>query len=502
MISGEVKHIYYRGFLKSCNYSCTYCPFAKRPVNQKELEKDKEGLSRFISWIGKQENMLSIMFVPYGEALIHEHYTKAFAQLSKMLNVTAISCQTNLSLYPEKFIEQLGKENADLSKVNLWATFHDEMVGKERFAEKVHHLSRHIDMCVGVVGTPQMIGMLSEFRELLPKPVYLWVNAMEGLNRKYTAEELQIIKSIDPKFELELANPKADITKCCAGRESLFVTAEGNVHACNRSKINLGNIYATEELDNPVCKTRSCDCFLAYVHRTDMKQLNLLDSGRFIRIPKETDINTLFFDIDGTLTNNNGIIEESTVEAIEQLSKRHRIYLATALPFVYAMRKCKSIRPFLSGGVFANGADMRNIDSGYQYVVPMQPVEVKVSKGVRTLVFTHQNVLYKTAYTGKIELMTQLYQQLSEKQEDKYHILFEDGIVSLTDRAATKLSGILHLCNQLGLSHNNAMVVGNGENDIEMLSHFNHSVAVQAATDKVKKQAAYTMDVEHLPIFI
>lgn len=502
MIPGTVKHIYYRGFLKSCNYRCSYCPFAKRPVNTKELEKDKDALSRFIAWVKDQPIPLSIMFVPYGEALIHDYYIQALAQLSRMTNVTAISCQTNLSLNPQNFIEQLEKNGANTDKINLWATFHNEVANEESFAEKVSYLNRHIAICVGVVGAPQMIESMSSLKSLLPKSVYLWVNAMDGLNRRYTTKEVEAISSIDPLFRLELANPKADISRCCAGKESLFVTAEGDVYACNRSRVKLGNIYTAENIEEPSCKTRSCDCFLAYAHRTDLKGLDLFGSGRFIRIPKNADITTLFFDIDDTLTNSSGVIEKSTVDAVEKLSKNHNIYLATALPFVYAMRKCKAIRPYLAGGVFANGADMRDFNSGYRHVAPMLPVEININKGVRILTLTHKNVLFKTAYTGKLELMNLLYQQLSEEEGDKYHLLFEDGIVSLTDKTATKLSGILHLCNQLNVDHKNVMVVGNGENDIEMLSHFNHSVAVTSADEKVKKHATYIMNVDDLPRFI
>ncbi|MDR0659883.1 MAG: STM4011 family radical SAM protein [Prevotellaceae bacterium] len=242
MIPDTVIHIYYRGFLKSCNYSCSYCPFAKRPVSQKELEKDKEAISRFILWVKRQKNTLSIMFVPYGEALMHIHYIKAFASLSKMPHVTAISCQTNLSLNADKFIKRLNEENADLSKINLWTTFHSEMVNKENFVEKIHYLNQHIDLCAGIAGSPQTIAEAADLRKLLPKSVYLWVNAMD------------------------------------------------------------------------------------------------------------------------------------------------RIYLATALPFIYAMRKCKTIRAYLSGGIFANGTDIRDIDSKYRHVVSMLPINISVSKGVRTLV--------------------------------------------------------------------------------------------------------------------
>ena len=33
--------ILYRGTLKSCNYRCSYCPFAKHPIGNRELQQDK-----------------------------------------------------------------------------------------------------------------------------------------------------------------------------------------------------------------------------------------------------------------------------------------------------------------------------------------------------------------------------------------------------------------------------------------------------------------------------
>lgn len=501
MIPDTVKHIYYRGYLKSCNYRCSYCPFAKHPATTKEIQKDEEALNRFTTWVGEQKNMLSIMFVPYGEALIHSYYVKQLALLSRMPNVSAISCQTNLSLNPQKFIQQLRDENSDLSKLNLWATFHDEMESKERFSEKVEYLHKHIGVCVGVVGTPQMIAELSKFRSMLPQSVYLWVNAMDGLNRKYTSEEVNLINSIDPLFSLELANPKAEVRSCCAGVESLFVAAEGDVFACNRSKVRLGNIYDQNALDQATCKARSCDCFLAYVHRKDLACANIFEEGRFFRVPKGISIDTIFFDIDGTLTNADGCIDESAVEAVGILAQKQQIYLATALPYTYALRKCKSIRQYLSGGVFANGADVRHFANGYRHTTQMQPLDLHISNNIKILTYTDKGKLFKLAITGKQELVDKLYQQLLKEQSEKYHIILEDGVVSLTDKSATKFSGVLHLCNELNVQHNTVMVVGNGENDIDMLKHFHHSVAVQSSNDEVKKHAAYSMKINQLPIF-
>lgn len=501
MILTKVQHIYYRGHLRSCNYRCSYCPFAKHPFSATELEKDKVQLHHFTEWMKQQIGVSSIMFVPYGEALIHDYYIKALADLSKQENIKRISCQTNLSFAADKFVEQLKSEDAILSKINLWATYHDEMIEEDLFANKVYDLSQHINICVGVVGTPSMIPKLLEFRAKLPPFVYLWVNAMDGLKRKYTNEELQSIQSIDPLFSLEQVNPKADINNCNAAINSLFVETDGNVFACNRSKSKLGNIYTNEPLASRLCKTRACDCFLSYVHRTDMKQIKMFADGRFIRVPEKISINTLFVDIDGTLTDDKGCINDSTIEAIKYLSSNHKIYLATSLPFNYALRKCKLIWEFISGGVFANGADVRIFDKQYKYIVSLKPIEIEKPKGIKAFSYK-DDVLYKLSFSGQNTAIEAFYTSLFERFGKMYHIVLEDKVISVTDQSATKLSGVLHLCKQLNLNNEEVMVVGNDENDLAMLKYFQHSVAVSNSKDIVKDSAAYVMNIDNLPIFI
>ena len=68
---------YYRGCLYSCNYSCTYCPFSKRPhANREELAKDEECLTRFVSSLMEKteedKEKCAVQIVPYGEAMVHK----------------------------------------------------------------------------------------------------------------------------------------------------------------------------------------------------------------------------------------------------------------------------------------------------------------------------------------------------------------------------------------------------------------------------------------------
>ena len=67
----------YRGSLKSCNYHCSYCPFSKHPMSERELERDKEQWLSFQADLEKCAAALQVralMVAPYGEALIHSWY--------------------------------------------------------------------------------------------------------------------------------------------------------------------------------------------------------------------------------------------------------------------------------------------------------------------------------------------------------------------------------------------------------------------------------------------
>ena len=123
---------YYRGSLESCNYSCSYCPFSKKPQSSKELEKDKENLVQFVSALLDKENGVSrecaVQIVPYGEALIHKYYWQEMALLSRSPLIEALGAQTNLSFDVDTMIKVFIRNNGIISKLKLWCTFHPSMV--------------------------------------------------------------------------------------------------------------------------------------------------------------------------------------------------------------------------------------------------------------------------------------------------------------------------------------------------------------------------------------
>src|SRR5262249_54726667 len=90
--------ILYRGPLSSCNYACSYCPFAKHAENGEELAHDRHALERFVAWVADHSmHEIGILFTPWGEALVRPWYQEALQRLTNLGHVYKAAIQTNLS---------------------------------------------------------------------------------------------------------------------------------------------------------------------------------------------------------------------------------------------------------------------------------------------------------------------------------------------------------------------------------------------------------------------
>ena len=69
------------------------------------------------------------------------------------------------------------------------------------------------------------------------------------------------------------------------------------------------------------------------------------------------------------------------------------------------------------------------------------------------------------------------------------------GIVSAN---ASKLTGILRICEELGLLSGNIAVVGNSENDVPMLDYFHNSIAVSGSDRSAKRAARFICGVSQI----
>jgi hypothetical protein len=281
--------IYYRGLLRSCNYRCSYCPFGKRRPSKARLERDAAALSRFCGRVNELGPDLSIMLAPRGEALIHGYYWEALARLCGYANISQAACQTNASFSVEEFS---GRLSGCRDKLRLWCSFHPSQTSLDAFLARCMLLyEKGFSLCAGAAGDPANAALIAELRRRLPPEIHVWINAMEGMKRLYTEAEKTAFARIDPHFSLETAARPADTAKCYAGRRGFFIGGNGDIFACNISGIKLGNLYKGLSSFPPVsyryaiCRARDCRCYLAYVNRTDIPELDQFGTGRFCRVP-------------------------------------------------------------------------------------------------------------------------------------------------------------------------------------------------------------------------
>lgn len=277
-------HILYRGPLSSCNYECSYCPFAKTRNTRAELRDDAERLARFVDWVRGREERIGVLFTPWGEALIRKHYQQAFVDLSRSPNVTRVAAQTNLSCRFDWLAE------CDLNAVALWTTFHPTQTTREQFAVRCEELvERGVRHSVGVVGFKDAWDDIVWLREHLAPTTYLWINAYKRDPSYYTDEDIARFESVDPLFRFNTKYHPSRGDSCRAGETSFTVDGEGDVRRCHFIAAPIGNLYDgtfDDALSERPCSNATCGCHIGYVHLDRLKLYDVFGDGVLERIPR------------------------------------------------------------------------------------------------------------------------------------------------------------------------------------------------------------------------
>lgn len=499
---------YYRGSLKSCNYSCSYCPFSKQKGSVKEYQEDKKALFSFVDAMEKEGREGAVQIVPYGEALIHEYYWEALARLSKNPALEAVGAQSNFSFPVEKMITHFLEHAGDIRKLRLWGTFHPEMTSAQSFVSQCQKLlDKKVSFCVGAVGVPKQLSLIKQLRQTLPEQVYLWINKMDGLKRSYTSEEKAAFLEIDEYFEMELKHHPANPSLCV---ESRFVEADGTLHGCNISRQCLGNIYEREEIEE-YCSRKECSCYLSYCNQP-LEQLLFFQPYPAFRIP--TYPKAVFFDVDGTLIpDGEEKIPEEIVRGVHRLSGHSDIYLATSLPREEAVRTTREIWNDLSGGVFANGgmctinSTGRGGEDSWTEIEPFPDEWIERARYIGKREGFHVFVYRKKEETYKVTLVFRkgvLPERITEEFIPEWRmkllipacceVLIEGECFQVTKKGTGKLEGILKICEKMGYGKEEVAVMGNAENDIPMLQFFPFSVVAKGSPKELRANAGFYFD--------
>ena len=258
--------IIYRGPLSSCDYSCSYCPFAKTYDDKAAREKDKNALERFVAWIKGRENkdQIRVLFTPWGEALIRKWYRNAVIELSQLPHIQKVVVQTNLSV-PVDWLKAANSET-----VALWTTFHPTQIELSSFVQQSRALEQlGIKHSVGIVGNKENIDYAQQLRADLSDDIYLWVNAYKDETDYYNQLEIEGFAKVDPLFKLNLKDYQSLNKPCYAGENIISVNGSGDVMRCHFIKEKLGNLYEDEihDLLKPRnCLNQKCDCYIGYMN--------------------------------------------------------------------------------------------------------------------------------------------------------------------------------------------------------------------------------------------
>lgn len=468
----------YRGTLKSCNYSCYYCPFSKNTVSLSEIEKDKFQLKVFFEDLNKKY-LKKIFITPYGEGLIHKYYRDEIEKAVKREDIKSIGIQTNLSLNIIEWIKNMKEKKLPIDKINLWVTCHFSQIDYDTFIFKIKNIYKDINISVGVVGIPKDYEDILSLRKDLPKSVYLWINEYSHLKEEYSKELIEKFKNIDPIF---YRRKEIDFSEYCScGVGSFFIEGNGKVRLCNRNPKILGTFMKENYFSKKHCNKKDCDCYLTY-SKFKSNIFNFFGDKKLYRVPEKINIKNIFFDIDGTLVENREISQEK-IETIKFLyEKNYNLYFITDLPKDIALKKCSKVNKYFKGGIFDCGAH-----------ISMENLEIYETMEINMEMF-RENILKSYSFDNK------LYKVLLKRNNLKIEgtDIFKGIPNILVKKGINKFSALKKVGSILNMNLDEVLAVGNDLNDVTLFINLKYSVCVLNGKTKAKEKSKYQLNINQI----
>ncbi|TWI56876.1 Cof-type HAD-IIB family hydrolase [Halalkalibacter nanhaiisediminis] len=237
----------------------------------------------------------------------------------------------------------------------------------------------------------------------------------------------------------------------------------------------------------------------------------------------------IFFDIDGTLYNEDKELPQSTLKAIKQLrEKGHYVAIATGrAPFLFTdLREELEIDTYVSFNgsyvvadnhvIYKRTLDLESLKRLIQFSESKEhPLVFMDHEGMRSNIEYHPHI---EESIGSLKLVhpehdpnyfqnREIYQSLifcTEEEEREYvdafssfdFVRWHPFSADVLPVNGSKARGIEAVINHLGFAEEDVYAFGDGLNDIEMLQFVQNSVAMGNASDTVKSAAKHvTKDV-------
>ncbi|WP_124067243.1 HAD hydrolase family protein [Clostridium sp. E02] len=427
----EANTLLYPGFLKNCNYNCTYCPIPSTEPSTQEASNDKDQFDRFLETFKDQagsQTTKAVLISPAGEALIYPYYWKGMAMLTCLDGIDAVGAQTNLSFSITKSLKIFQAAGGRMEKLKICAVYHPEMESISRFVRKCNKLFKEeISFSVGVIGIPEHMEIIKELRNKLPNKIYIWVDPVENAKSDYTEDECKAFQKMDSYF---LKSPYVD-------------------------GVNVFGPYPQ------------------------------------FRIPWKP--KALFFNINGTLISEKSITPDPDIVSFLKTQKENGpLFFATSQTYQEASRRCRDIFPLFRGGIFSGGAHVvlnaKASQVEKELYLPLDPLILPILEkkqgefGCRLRIFQEKDLVYMltlekpASRTWRDLERTQIEETLKLKSK-KFRCFIKKNCLYIVASKANKKNGVMTLCNWLSIQPTDCCAAGHDMEDIPMTSICGYTLA-------------------------
>jgi len=229
----------------------------------------------------------------------------------------------------------------------------------------------------------------------------------------------------------------------------------------------------------------------------------------------------VILDLDGTLLNSDKMIPEYTNEIIKKLSNEVKFVLASARAFV-------TIKPYVeqlgllnqnnftiafNGSLVVNNIEEPIIDETIemnekvalqQYINNHTQVEWHYYTYDKNILssdipdinnFIQNNKIYKIVCIADEVVITEMRKKIPQYIESLFQITSSEPTrIEFVKKGMKKIEAIKLLLKKLNIDSSEAIAMGDGENDIDMIQYAGCGVAMGNATDEVKNIANMVTD--------
>lgn len=227
-------------------------------------------------------------------------------------------------------------------------------------------------------------------------------------------------------------------------------------------------------------------------------------------------VKMIVLDLDGTLLNDKEEISETTIRVINKISENSIIVLASARGY-YRIRNYFEMLGLEKGNNYIVGYNGCTINKNNhclcfeEYLDSILVRDVSKSfdydKSIRTLIYTSKmsadtecifdleafmefNKIYKIVFLCSGSEIHDVKKILFDKYGNSFEITSSvSNRVELVPKGVSKLRAIKMIASHYGIKQNEIIAVGDGENDIEMISYAGYGIAMKNAGRLLKEQA-------------